>query len=87
MSPGAFSGPIGQSVKGLGSKWTICKFKVISNPNFLLLPEDVEADLNLDRFYAYEICLAIITGKLNNDFSAGMWKRKLEAEAVEAVAL
>ena len=45
MSPVAFSGPIGQSVKRLVSKWTICKFTVILNPYFPLLLEDVVADL------------------------------------------
>ena len=69
VSPGAFNRPIGQSVKGLVSEWTICKFKVISIPNFPLLPEDVETDLSSDQFHAYKICLAIITGKLDSDFS------------------
>ena len=51
-SPDAFFGPIGQSVKGLVSEWTICKFKVISSFNFLLLPEDIVEDLSSDQFYA-----------------------------------
>ena len=55
VAPACFSAPIGQSVKGFASKWTICKFKVISNPNFSMLPEDVVADLSSDQFYANKI--------------------------------
>ena len=56
VSPDAFIGPIEQSVKGLVSKWTICKFRVIWNSHFPMLTEDVVADLSLDQFYAYKIC-------------------------------
>ena len=34
-----------------------------------MLPKDIVADLSSDQFYAYKICLAIITGKLESDFS------------------
>ena len=39
------------------------------SPNFPRLPNDVEADLSSDQFYAYKICLAIVKGKLDSDFS------------------
>ena len=51
------------------SEWSIADFKAISNPHFLLLPNEVVDDLSADQHYAYSVCWAVILGHLDADLA------------------
>ena len=68
-SPDSFSGPIGKKHNGLISDWKVTQFNPISSSEFPLLPKEVSDQLSSDQFYAYQICMAVISGRVDNDFA------------------
>ena len=68
-SPDSFSGPIGKELNGLVSDWKVVNFRPLSSIEFSYLPQEVIQNLSSDQFYAYQICRAIISGKVENDLA------------------
>ena len=67
--PDTFAGPIGKIIQGPVSSWPVTQFKQVFVPisSFPKLPPYVIDDLSTDQYYAYKICLAIITGNCDDD--------------------
>ena len=67
--PDTFAGPIGKKIQGPVSIWPVTQFKQVFDPisSFPKLPPHVIDDLSTDQYYAYKICLAIITGNCDDD--------------------
>ena len=67
--PDTFAGPIGKKIHGPVSSWPVTQFKQVFVPisSFPKLPPHVIDDLSTDQYYAYKICLAIITGNCDDD--------------------
>ena len=67
--PDTFAGPIGKKILGPVSSWPVTQFKQVFVPisSFPKLPPHVIDDLSTDQYYAYKICLAIITGNCDDD--------------------
>ena len=67
--PDTFAGPIGKKIQGPVSNWPVTQFKQVFVPisSFPKLPPHVIDDLSSDQYYAYKICLAIITGNFDDD--------------------
>jgi len=61
-NPDSFSGPIGKELNGLISNWSVVNFRSLSSTEFQQLPGEVAENLSSDQYYAYKICLAVITG-------------------------
>ena len=68
-SPDKFGGPIGSLLNGNVSEWEVVKFKAIPYDEFPVLPDDVIDDLSTDQYYAYQICTAVISGKVDEDLA------------------
>ena len=68
-SPDSFSGPIGKELNGLVSDWKVVNFRPLSSIEFPYLPQEVIQNLSSDQFYAYQICRAVISGKIENDLA------------------
>ena len=70
--PASFTGPIGKELQELQEDHTRrkpVKFTRIKNDSFPQLPEEVVCDLSHNQQYLYDICWAIIEGKLDEDFA------------------
>ena len=68
-SPDSFSGPIGKELNGLVFDWKVVNFRPLSSIEFPYLPQEVIQNLSSDQFYAYQICRAVISGKVENDLA------------------
>ena len=72
-SPDAFSGPIGSLLDEVVSYWGVTSFTRIVDTKFLdnLLnyPNKVVEDLSTDQYYAYRICMGVMTGEIPEDLS------------------
>ena len=65
--PATFAGPIGKKLGGVVSDWPIAQFKSIPNPYFPEVPQQVLDDLSRNQYYSYRICIAVMTGLVEND--------------------
>ena len=68
-SPDIFPGPISKELNGLVSDWKVVNFRPLSSNEFPYLPQEVIQNLSSDQFYAYQICRAVISGKVENDLA------------------
>ena len=68
-SQDSFSGPIGKILNSLVSDWQMDKYNQILSSEFPQLPKEVIENLSRDQFYAYQICMAIILGRVDNDLA------------------
>ena len=67
-SPNSFSGPIGKELNSNVSDWPVKNFNAIQNQNFPKLPNHVIfEDLSYDQYYGYRICLAVMSGSMDQD--------------------
>jgi len=69
VSADSFAGPIGKKLKGAVSEWKVAKFESIPNSQFPVLPITVVEDLSSDQYYAYKICIAVMSGNLDSDLA------------------
>ena len=58
-------------VHGPASSWTTTQFKPFSVPSsfFPILHKQVVSNLSAGQFYAYNICWALIHGKVDDDWA------------------
>ena len=68
--PEHWSGPVGSSIKANVSSLPVVSFQTIPSPDFPSLPDVVVDDLSWDQKYLYRICLAVITGSVEDDLAA-----------------
>ena len=68
--PEHWTGPVGRSIKATVSTLPVVAFQQIPSPDFPSLPDVVVDDLSWDQKYLYRICLAVITGSVEDDLAA-----------------
>ena len=68
--PQHWRGPVGTSIKDTVSSLPVVAFQPISSPDFPTLSSELVEDLSWDQKYLYRICLAVITGRLEDDLAA-----------------
>ena len=66
-SPSSFSKPIGKERNINVSDWPVKNFNAIQNQNFPKLPYHVIDDLSNDQHYGYRICLAVMSGSMDQN--------------------
>ena len=68
--PDTFAGPIGKILQGPVASWTTqSKPLSVLSSLFPILSEQVVSDLSTDQFYAYNICWALIHGKVDDNLA------------------
>ena len=68
-NPKLFSDPIGKKLNGLISDWQAAKYNQISSQELPQLQKEIIENLSCDQFYAYQVCMAIILGRVDNDLA------------------
>ena len=63
-----FKGPLGKELQSDITGRKPVRFVCIPNDTFPQLPEEVVCDLSTDQEYLYDICWAIIVGRIDDDF-------------------
>ena len=51
------------------SDWKVVNFRPLSSIEYPYLPQEVIQNLSSDQFYTYQICRAVISGKVENDLA------------------
>ena len=69
LSADLFAGPIGKKLKRRALEWKVTKFESIPNSKFPILPTPAVDDLSSDQYYAYKICIAVISGNVDSDLA------------------
>ena len=62
-----FAGSISKKIQGRLSSWIVTQFMPIFVPSFPSLLLHVVDDLSTDQHYGYKICLAVVTGIVDDD--------------------
>ena len=68
--PVHWRGPIGTRIKETVSNLAVVDFQPIRFSEFPSLPNEIVADLSWDQKYLYRICMALISGTVDDDLAA-----------------
>lgn len=69
--PSSHQGPISKAIHDPQlNERPIVEFEKIDCPDFPVLPEEVHKDLSTDQLYLYDICQALVSGKVDDSLAA-----------------